>query len=219
VVNRRIGTRAPFASLAVLIFGFAGAHKAAADVTAPWSGPYVGLFAGYDKANDAWRPDTTAGSPSLSPQGILGGGLVGGNFRFDAFLVGVEADLMFADFADAEPCDNAGADCSIDGRVMASLRARGGFIVDRALIYATGGPALSYVKATSSALGGTSDSQALVGWTLGAGVETALGEHLRVGFEYRHTDYGKADLNLSGVSDGIDFVTDEATLRLIMPLD
>ena len=204
-----------------VVFGGLFAPESFAASATSWSGPYIGAFIGYDDANNAWTPDSASGGPSLSPQGVLGGGLAGANFQFDRFVVGVEADLMFADFAAAEPCDATGADCSLDGRLMGSLRARGGLVLGpRMMIYATGGPAFSFVKASSTAFGGMSDSQTLGGWTEGIGVEFAVADSVWVGVEYRHSDYGASNFDLSpGVNTGIDFQTNEATLRLTVPLD
>lgn len=180
-----------------------------------WQGPYLGLFVGYDDANEAW----STGSDELSPEGVLGGGLIGVNFGRNGFVFGVEADVMFVDFSDVEPCANPSDDCSLDGRLMGSLRARGGFALPRLLIYVTAGPAASYVRATSNAPGGGSDDQILVGWTFGGGIETPLGEHARLGLEYRHSDYGESEFAVAPGGARIDFATDEVTLRLTFGLE
>jgi outer membrane immunogenic protein len=180
------------------------------------AGPYLGLFAGYDDANEAWA---SQGGASLSPEGVVAGGYLGADWRFGVLVAGAEADLMFADMAETEPCDTTAFDCTLDGRVMGSLRARGGVTLRRALLYVTAGPALSYVRATANIPGGDSDSQILAGWTLGGGGEIAFGEQVRLGLEYRHTDYGESDFALGGADERIRFATDEVTLRLTFLLE
>jgi outer membrane immunogenic protein len=201
-------------SLALLCVG--NVSRAAAS---QWSGLYLGLFAGYDDASDAWTPDAASGAASLSPEGVIGGGLIGANFQYGLVVIGFEGDVMFADFTDVESCENATQDCSIDARLMGSLRARGGIAFDRLLLYATGGPAFRYAQATSSGPGGSSDSQTLGGWTIGIGAETSLSETVGVGLEYRHTDYGQADFALATGSSDVNFRTDEVTLRLTLHFD
>ena len=72
----------------------------AADIE--WSGSYIGLFAGYADANDAWGSDP--GMPALSPEGAMFGGLAGYTHNIDGLVFGVEADLVFPDFSDTGAC-------------------------------------------------------------------------------------------------------------------
>ncbi len=110
---------------------------------------------------------------------------------------------------------------------QASIRARAGFAFQRWMAYATGGAAWAHVTANAaysahtftensntnvpsiSVPGGAvvsvpassgSDSQTLLGFTVGAGLEYALTNTTSVGIEYRYTDYGSKSFNLGSVS-------------------
>jgi outer membrane immunogenic protein len=83
-----------------------------------------------------------------------------------------------------------------------SFRARAGFLVLPQLqIYGTGGVAAQKVSATVVCNGNTgaactigvltsSSSTTLVGWTVGAGIEWKLIDHILLRGEYRYNDYG-----------------------------
>lgn len=203
--------------LVLLSASLAGFVRPAA-ASDPWSGPYVGLFAGYTDANDAWDQGGAPGDPSLSPEGISVGGFAGYTVERAGLVLGVEGDISFADFGDEDAC-GADLDCSLDVRVLSSLRGRAGVAFGRLQVYGTGGLAFGVIQAESDVLGGTSDSETLAGWTLGGGAEFASSAGLRLGVEYRHSDYGSA--GIAGVSgqDEIRLEADEVRLRLSIALD
>jgi outer membrane immunogenic protein len=65
---------------------------------APWSGVYLGLFAGGHWSRDLWTsdetdPGSTPAAPTLSLQGFSGGGLLGANFQHGSFVWGPELDI------------------------------------------------------------------------------------------------------------------------------
>jgi outer membrane immunogenic protein len=89
----------------------------------------------------------------------------------------------------------------------ASLRGRLGFLVTPSfLVYGTGGAAWQHIDATSTCSTTTStfsecapgflapsvitDSTTKLGWTVGAGIETMLGQNWIVRGEYRYADFG-----------------------------
>lgn len=85
-----------------------------------------------------------------------------------------------------------------------SVRGRFGyFLTPRTVVYGTGGLALQQIEATVNCTaagacgvaGGlvassTTNSEMLVGWTLGGGAETALTDRIVGRVEYRYADYG-----------------------------
>lgn len=199
---------------AVLSLSFAS--LAAADTD--WSGPYVGLFAGYTEANDAWDTGATPGALAISPEGIMFGGLAGYAHDAKPLILGLEADLSVPDFSDEGDCTTATFDCSLDVQVLSSLRARVGAALGPVQIYGTAGIALGFIQAEAS--NGASDSKALAGWTAGTGVEWQTSGGLRLGVEYRHSDYGEGDVTFAGSAQGdINLETDDVRLRLSIPLD
>jgi outer membrane immunogenic protein len=144
-----------------------------------WTGFYAGVNAGW-----GWRDDdeetvvlTGPGIPAGlvgtlqfedDNGGFVGGGQIGYNFQFGAFVVGAEADIQWADTGDQDAVFVAGpgnAGTFLPGEFegaedwFGTVRLRAGVAFDRVLIYATGG--LAYTEDNT-------------GWTAGGGVEWAL---------------------------------------------
>ena len=71
------------------------------------------------------------------------------------------------------------------------------------LVYGTAGVAATNLEVSN---GAGSDDNTMVGYTVGAGVETFLTENVTARVEYRYSDYGSDDFNLGGttVSTGYD---------------
>lgn len=146
------------------------------------------------------------------------GGLAGYGFNVGGLVLGGEVDLSFPDFSDAGDCGSATFDCTLDVQVLSSLRGRAGVAVGPVQLYGTAGLALGFLQAESTS--GASDSKTLAGWTAGAGIEWRTEAGLRLGVEYRHSDYGKSDVTFGGVGQGdIDLETDDVRLRLSIPLN
>jgi outer membrane immunogenic protein len=171
-----------------------------------WSGCYLGAQAGYAWQRDRLHETTTAtGLPSgfepaspAKPDGFKGGGFLGCNWQGASPLVlGLEGDAEYADL-------KGSADYSFTGtppdsyesrtRFQASIRARVGFAVDRALFYATAGVAFADIKHTyidnPPPVVVESFSTTQTGWTAGGGVEYALSQNWIARVEYRYADFG-----------------------------
>jgi outer membrane immunogenic protein len=183
-----------------------------------WSAPYLGLFLGYGDASDAWDQGGAAGDPHLSPEGIVFGGFAGYTHDVGGLVLGVEGDLTFPDFSDAAEC-TAGADCAVDVQVLSALRARGGLALGAFQAYAAAGLALGFIQAETSAPAGGSDNTTLSGWTLGGGIDYETASRIRLGIEYRHSDYGSADVALGPAGGDVRLETDEVRARLSIPLN
>lgn len=91
----------------------------------------------------------------------------------------------------------------------ANLRGRLGYLLTpRLLFYGTAGAAVARIKSElvcpadtfvcNPAFGTTQNSRSntMLGWTLGAGVETFLTENLQARIEYSYTDYGTMDFDV-----------------------
>jgi outer membrane immunogenic protein len=136
-----------------------------------------------------------------------------------SWVVGVEGDVGFGDKTTALPGFRAspwagsstfGVDSvSVKAGWDASLRGRAGYLLTPAtLVYATGGLAWQHYDVTlicvsaSCASNGLapnviSNSTTRTGWTLGAGIETALWGNWLVRAEYRYADFGAAPFNFT----------------------
>lgn len=173
----------------------------AADMIAPaatydWSGPYLGVQAGYgwgrDHIHDSNRfdPSDSDYSDHFSMDGALGGVFAGYNFQHGNLVFGAEADAEISDVKgdnDWPFGDKSTAKISAQG----SLRARLGYAFDNSLVYVTGGVAIGNIK-TAYFDGADVDSysRTRAGWTLGIGAEHAFTPNWIGRVEYRYTDFG-----------------------------
>jgi outer membrane immunogenic protein len=81
-----------------------------------------------------------------------------------------------------------------------TLRPRLGYAFDRFMPYITGGLAVGNVEASDAT---SSDSGTAVGWTAGAGIETALTDNVTARVEYRYTDLGSDAISLDSGDVGV----------------
>jgi outer membrane immunogenic protein len=208
-----------------------------------WTGFYVGLNAGYGFGDgntttigtSAFQtliaPGFVPGSLKTKPDGFIGGGQIGYNAQFGAFVAGIEADIQFADMkktanfiGPAVLGTQLNTSTRSELEYFGTLRGRLGFTpFDRFLVYATGGLAYGQVKTTSGVVGvqapglvwAGSNSDMKFGWTLGAGIEYALTNNLTVKGEYLYYDLGKSTVSALGnpavrgvaALNGIDYVS------------
>ncbi|WP_349940121.1 outer membrane protein [Fulvimarina sp. MAC8] len=170
----------------------------AAPPVAIWSGPYAGTFVGYNVS----RFDDLRGA-SISGDGVAGGAYAGFNLQDGSLVYGVEGDIGGAGFDATRRNALGNLDLSGESNVFGSLRGRVGVDVDPFLVYGTGGLAIAE---TELRLGGVSDSETSVGYTLGAGVEAKITDSISTRLEYRYSDFGSSDYDLgrTSVSSGFD---------------
>jgi outer membrane immunogenic protein len=155
-----------FIALAVVFFtsiGFAqlasaGPERMEAKEMAPapppcdWSGFYIGANVGVAGLNTTINDLDDWFSPNantLEDTNVAGGGQFGYNWQSGAFVFGVEADGAYLNTKDTQTLElfsgNSGHlmhEAKVD--FQGSLRARAGIAVDKALIYATAGLAVSH---------------------------------------------------------------------------
>jgi outer membrane immunogenic protein len=156
---------------------------------ASWAGPYAGIALGY-----GFEGRTEVGDPAnkIDTDGFIVNGFAGYQLENNGFVYGIEGDAGYAGLKG----DNAGveSESGFDG----SLRARLGVAVTPGvLLYGTAGGAAQNVEVTDR-LTGDSDSATMVGWTAGAGTDVKVTEQVFGRLEYRYSDYGSKDFDLSG---------------------
>jgi outer membrane immunogenic protein len=138
------------------------------------------------------------------------GAQVGYNYQMQQMVIGVEADLDWANGVhstsfvappNAVPLTN-NAYQSAGLQWLGTVRLRAGYAADRALFFATGGLAFGGVKASSGAsaydgsntdLYAGSASGTKTGYAVGGGVEYALAANMTVKAEYLYYDLGTAN--------------------------
>jgi len=198
---------------APLLISFANAAQAA-----DWTGFYVGGNGGYGLAK-ATADFSGFGVPLLSGSEKLDGAVYGGqagyNYQIGRVVLGVETDLMGtsqkatgSQVCPAATCGIAVTESSDDSIPwLGTLRLRGGFAIDRFLIYATGGAGYGLFKSTqtlTTLLGSvtTSASDQRLAWVAGAGIEAAITRNWSVKLEYLYLDTGTFNTTYSVLGVG-----------------
>jgi outer membrane immunogenic protein len=188
--------RTAIAALALSAGLALAAHTAqAADPIDPmfdWSGQYLGLQAGYvwGESRHTDAGGTTSGDFDI--EGFAGGLTAGWNFQSNNLVFGLESDFSLSN-VDGSTLTNCGAaGCSTEIDWFSTSRGRLGFAMDNVLLYGTAGLAVADVDASTSGL--ASNSDILLGWTAGAGVEFAVNQSFSIKAEYLYMDLGKINV-------------------------
>jgi outer membrane immunogenic protein len=175
---------------------------ASAEVT-DWTGFYVGLNSGYSFGDsDAHYTDPAfrVYPVSSKPEGWSIGLQAGANYQltndtFNRVVLGFEVEFSYIDasdtiydyLSDAHGRPNNSIETSSD--YAGTARARLGYAAGRFLPYLTVGLAGADAK-VSATDGSLEQSDFLLGWAIGAGVEYALAENWSLRAEYLHVDLG-----------------------------
>lgn len=187
-------------------------------------------------------PGTTQPMPSFelnSKGNFIGGGQVGYNLQFQRWVVGVEGDVQIGSrerstqyslilpvTAISQPA-NITLDRSLKTNWTSSIRVRAGYtVMDRVLLYGTGGLAIADVRVTATdtylippgpgaapllstigplppSIGTATETRTLLGWTIGGGADWAVTDNIIIGFQYRHSDFGTKVFNVGTNSSGM----------------
>ena len=151
-----------------------------------WTGFYVGANAGY-----AWGTarfsDTDGDGVSGRYNGALGGAQIGYNWQAGDIVFGVESDIQATGISRSLTSD--GTTLKSEIQYFGTVRGRIGMSFDNIMPYVTAGLAYANNKVTASEAGvSLSSSKTHFGWTVGAGVEAALGNGWSVKGEYLYVD-------------------------------
>jgi outer membrane immunogenic protein len=193
-----------------------------------WTGFYVGVQGGFAFGGSGSEVRFDADGDGVFDDGDFSGddrngftigAKVGYDVQINRFVVGAVADINYLDFdSDIDfDDDTAGSLASISMTDAidwyATLRGRAGFLVtDSVLAYAHAGIAYASTDDDGSFIdingdeGDFGDNGNDWGWTIGAGVEAAVTDHIRVGLEYSYLNFGDSDDDL----DSADFEIDRA---------
>jgi outer membrane immunogenic protein len=163
-----------------------------------WTGLYVGMHGGYSWAESDSGYDNPlfaafTGPLSMEPDGAFGGIHLGYNYHIRPDVVlGLEAAVGRGDINDTIPDVAGGGDETIKSNtdVVATLKGRVGYAIDRFLPYVTGGLAVAH-NTVSATDGDLEDDAVQFGWTIGAGIEVAIDERWSFSVEYLYADMGK----------------------------
>ncbi len=161
-----------------------------------WSGFYVGVFGGggygNHNLNNASGPAGFANfTANYSSQGGIAGGEVGYNAQSGSYVVGVEADGFWSGIK-GDDSFALGSNDATSLRQGATVRARGGFTVDRWLMFFTGGWAFGDLRHTNTAprLGIDTFTSHRSGLAAGGGIAYAITDNVIGKIEYSYYDFG-----------------------------
>ena len=175
-------------------------YKAPVALVYDWTGFYIGVNAGVGIGRDRTQHfiPPSADSLYLSPQGGLGGGQIGYNWQtsslFGPLVFGVEADIQGAGLSDHYP-STFGGTIAYNQKLdwFGTVRGRVGLATGPVLSYVTAGYAYGSVNTSITELGApafSSGNRMQSGWTVGSGVEAALGGNWTGKIEYLYLDLG-----------------------------
>jgi opacity protein-like surface antigen len=203
-----------------------GIFKAPPPVVAAynWTGFYAGAFTGAGFGNTDWSFPGLAVGANPRNAGVLGGGTVGYNQQYGAWVVGGEADLAGTNAKGGMACVPNIFDtgqlpiqnCNNDLGWVATATAKVGYAWDRVMVYGKAGGAWADTKLDASCNGdaffpqggcipntgvaGVQDAVATLhqfGWTVGAGFELALTPAWSAKAEYDYMNFGSSNVVLS----------------------
>jgi outer membrane immunogenic protein len=172
-----------------------------------WTGVYVGAFGGGGYGNHNINNSTGQAVPfadysaNYSSQGAIAGGEVGYNWQSGNFVVGIESDLFWTGIKGNDSVQfnngNFAGVTAVDAdnwRWGGTLRARGGFTVDRFLMFFTGGYAFGDIQHTNTPPAGSGlpvdkFNVTANGLTAGGGIAYAITNNVSAKFEYRYYNF------------------------------
>lgn len=172
-------------------------------------------FPGGGQANAA--AIAAAGTGSMSGSGFTGGGQIGYNLQSGNVVFGAEFDVEAFNLKLSRQASGAylvsvlpglagntfTVTSSLDTRWLFTARARLGLAFDSVLVFATGGLAVTDLRASHTfsdthvipaiGAGAWSGSKTKTGWTAGGGIEWAAGRYWTVKVEYLYLNFGSVD--------------------------
>lgn len=206
------------------------AQEPAPVVAAPafsWTGFYAGGQIGGSwsdtdvKGHSAVIDYTKSFSPD--PSGFIGGLYAGYNFDIgNNVVLGIETDWVWGDMDENDKFTYNKVGDVVSSKLKekwaGATRARVGYAMDRWMPYLAGGVAYSKVDSNYRLKSSKGDvyptysangSDTLTGWTIGAGVDYAMTDHLILRAEYRYTDFGDEDYSKNNVKYNVDYKTND----------
>lgn len=161
-----------------------------------WTGFYIGVNAGVGIGRDRTTHNLNNDSLFISPQGGFGGGQIGYNWQGDSLLgpivYGLEADIQGAGLTGGGALVGPATAYSQKSDWFGTVRGRVGLAQGPVLSYFTGGFAYGNIKTNITEAGVTafSNNRTATGWTIGSGVEAALGGNWTGKIEYLYLNLG-----------------------------
>jgi outer membrane immunogenic protein len=204
---------------------FASGTAIAADLGAPvpkgpprtgaaynWTGFYVGAHVGGvwgDMDFTLTDQNNILPPPFISHdvRGSVAGGQIGFNWQAPGsnWILGIEGQVSWSDADGERAIGNATSALGVATEVawLGMVTGRVGYAFDRVLVYGKGGIAFAhndnefFIEGASGRFRLFSE-QARTGWTIGGGIEVALGGNWSLKGEYSFIDFGTEDVRFAG---------------------
>jgi outer membrane immunogenic protein len=157
-----------------------------------WTGLYIGAGGGFGWLDLDRQVNPAGFANTYDADGFFVGGQVGYNQQWGWFVGGVEFDGNWAEIDG----DDGGAGGSVDVSEiewLASATLHLGVAWNRFNPFILGGGTAAGFDQSNTFGAGWSDDQTFFGWTVGAGANFALTDHLIIGAQYRFTDLDDED--------------------------
>ncbi len=151
-----------------------------------WDGLFAGIHAGYSNGDFSANLLGGADQPFDDDRYALGG-QIGYDSGFGNFVVGIIADFSAIENEAVTNGFGALGAYSLEVEWLATARGRLGLALEDFMPFISGGVAFAGID---SSLAGVSDKETRTGWTVGGGIEYALGNGLTIGGEYLYVDLG-----------------------------
>ncbi len=168
-----------------------------------WTGFYVGVHAGGGLSQVHAYPNPAEGL-DIAGAGFTGGVQGGYNWQFHPhWVAGIEGDIGYLAIDRSFLNWDQSAVLGVKTDWYSTIRGRLGYSAGPALLYVTGGAA--WVKVENGVTFGgvaASESETAAGWTVGGGVEAALGRNWTAKTEYLYIDAGHQDVFNSALAGG-----------------
>jgi outer membrane immunogenic protein len=165
-----------------------------------WAGFYVGIAGGGGWGRTSQTDTSGVTSGPYNQSGALVGGTVGYNYQINNLVVGLEADISWANIngtgGNPLTCTGGGGTtCFTNMNWLNTDRARLGVIFGQFLPYITGGAASAGIKSGQDScaavgVGAICGTNTEWGWTFGGGIEAMIAPSWSAKAEYLYTDFG-----------------------------
>jgi outer membrane immunogenic protein len=171
-----------------------------------WTGFYIGINGG-----GAWGRSSFDGLTgtlgNFNTSGWVAGGTAGYNLQYGHAVFGLEGDIDWSNVSGSAPCVGGFATCQVKNDWLGTARGRFGFAFDRFLPFVTGGLAVGNINANVPGIGSATSTNA--GWTVGGGLEVALGRNWTAKAEYLYVDLGSFNCGTTctGTTSNVDLTT------------
>jgi outer membrane immunogenic protein len=159
-----------------------------------WTGCYAGVHFGSLFVQQDW-----GAFGADDDGGLTLGGQAGCNYQISTWVFGVQGDVAWSDASGTHSDNVSQLTDEWKKNMIGSMTGRFGYAWDRLLAYGKGGAAWTHNRYDNSF---STVSANRDGWTVGAGLEYAITNHVSMFFEYDFYDFGTRTAGLNNAAGG-----------------